>query len=67
MQQALRETNQKYKPGLAGLHYRIGHIRILQGQSTLAADHFRKALEYAPNGGLAIEIKQDLQKLAETP
>lgn len=50
LDEAFERTNRKFKPALAGLHWRAGQAMILQGDYQKAAQQFLKAVELDPRG-----------------
>lgn len=63
LHQALRETNQKAKPSLAALHYRIGHVLSLRGEKGRAEEHFRQSLRIDSHGAFARDATEALQNI----
>jgi hypothetical protein len=63
IQRGFQETDRKFKPALAGLHWRTGQARRLLGDTPGAIDHFQQATRSDPiglYGHLAAQALHDL-------
>jgi tetratricopeptide (TPR) repeat protein len=61
--QALRETNQQFKPGLASLNYRVGRVLSLRGDYDSAEQHLKQVTQLDPAGCRARDAAEALQEI----
>jgi tetratricopeptide (TPR) repeat protein len=61
--QALRETNQQFKPGLAALNYRVGRVLSLRGDYDSAEQQLKLVSQLDPVGRSARDAAEALQEI----
>ncbi len=63
LQAAFKESDPNFAPGYAGVYYRAGRVKLLEGSYKEAQIHFETAVEIAPHSAYAQLSRQALEEL----
>lgn len=63
LQAAFKEGDPNFAPGYAGVYYRAGRVKLLEGSYKEAQIHFETAVEIAPHSAYAQLSRQALEEL----
>jgi hypothetical protein len=62
LEQAGKKTGDRFRPGVAGLHYRVGRALLAGGRTSAAVEQFHQARATDPGGNYGLLAERALRE-----